>query len=419
MEMTKEERQALLDEAIDKTYTKLAAEAKPDIEKIQKLVADERKAFEEKIDADFKAYQEKSHVVEKEHKDRIDTLETKMNRPQVGDPNAEAGTPGAKEYKASFFNYIRTGQLVLDEAGQKYTDNYQERLRIEEKALVSNTAGQILIPEELEAEIYVSLPTINIIRKYATIRTITTNQIKRRSLTEVSTGWGILELGDEPDETTVVPSDDYQYVEDLNGLARIGVNELADSDVNIESALATSFARAIAETEETGFVVGTDHANLQPAGILNGTTITRVSTAAADAIAGNDVITLQYNVPAQYRRNGIYVFNSSTILALRVLKDTYDQYIWQPSIAFGEPATLCGKPVEAQDDIDSIGDSDQCDIGFFGDIRAGYRIVDRQGMTIQTMRERWATAGLVGLLARSRVTGGVIRADVLRVLQET
>ena len=291
--------------------------------------------------------------------------------------------------------------------------------QLEEKALVSNTAGQILIPEELEAEIYTSLPKINIIRKYATIRQITTNQIRRRSLTEVTVGWGTLELGDEPDETTVIPSDDLQYVEGLNGLARVGVDELADSDVAIESALAASFARAIAEGEETAFVVGTGHANRQPDGILNGTTVTRVSTAAADAIAGNDVITLQYNVPAQYRRNGIYVFNSSTILALRVLKDTYDQYIWQPSIAFGEPATLCGKPVEAQDDIDSIGDSDQCDIGFFGDIRAGYRIVDRQGMTIQTMRERWAEAGLVGLLARSRVTGGVIRADALRVLQET
>lgn len=413
MEMTKEERQALLDEAIDKVYTKLAAEAKPDIEKIQKFVADERKAHEEKIESDFKTYQEKSHAAEKETKDRIDTLETKLNRPQTGDPNAPAEIPGAKEYKASFFNFLRTDKLDLDEVGKAYQD------QLEEKALVSNTAGQILIPEELEAEIYTSLPKINIIRKYATIRQITTNQVRRRSLTEVTVGWGTLELGNEPDETTVIPSDDLQYVEGLNGLARIGIDELADSDVALESQLAASFGRAIAEGEETAFVIGTDHANRQPAGILNGTTVTRVSTVAANAIAGNDVITLQYNVPAQYRRNGIYVFNSSTILALRVLKDTYDQYIWQPSIAFGEPATLCGKPVEAQDDIPEIDSSDQCDIGFFGDIRAGYRVVDRQGMTIQTMREKWATAGLVGLLARSRVTGGVIRADALRVLQET
>lgn len=412
MEMTKEERQALLDEAIDKTYTKLAAEAKPDIEKIQKLVADERKAFEEKIDADFKAYQEKSHAAEKESKNRIDALETKLNRPQVGnlDPNV---VPGAKEYKASFFNCLRTGQLVLDEASQKYLDR-----QLEEKALVSDTAGTILIPEELEAEIYTSLPKINIIRKYATIRTITSNRIRRRSLTEVTMGWGVLELGGEPDETDVTPSEDYQYVEDLEGLARIGKNELADSDVSIESALAESFGRARAETEETGFVVGTGHLYRQPDGILNGTTVTRVETTAADAIAFNDVLDLIYAVPAQYRRNGVFVFASTTILALRKLKDTYDQYIWQSSQALGQPATLAGYPVEAQDDIPAIDSSSQCDIGFFGDIRAGYRIVDRQGMTIQTMRERWATAGLVGLLASARVTGGVIRADALRVLQE-
>lgn len=418
MDMTKEERQALLDEAEAKAKASYVKEAQVDIDKVTKLVTDWRTEFK-KLESglitksDFDTFADKIETAEAVVKDRLDKAETKMNRPQIGDPD-KAEVPGAKEYKASFFNFMRDGRLVLDEAGQKYLDR-----QMEEKALVSDTAGTILIPEELEAEIYVSLPKINIIRKYATIRPTTSNRIRRRSLTEVTMGWGVLELGGEPDETDVDPGEAYQYVEDLEGLARIGKNELADSDVNIESALAESFGRARAETEETAFVVGTGHSNRQPDGILNGTTVTRVSTNAADAIASTDILDLLYAVPAQYRRNGIFVFASTTILAIRKLQDTYEQFIWQPAMALGQPATLAGYPVEAQDDIGAIEASDQCDIGFFGDIRAGYRIIDRQGMTIQTMRERWATAGLVGLLASARVGGGVIRADALRVLQET
>jgi predicted phage gp36 major capsid-like protein len=39
-------------------------------------------------------------------------------------------------------------------------------------------------------------------------------------------------------------------------------------------------------------------------------------------------------------------------------------------------------------------------------------------MTLQRLVEVYATAGLVGILVGSRVTGGVIRADAMRVLRE-
>jgi HK97 family phage major capsid protein len=93
-------------------------------------------------------------------------------------------------------------------------------------------------------------------------------------------------------------------------------------------------------------------------------------------------------------------------------------YLWQPNVQAGKPATFGGYPVLAQEDIPALDSSDECDIAIFGDIRAGYRIIDRQGMSIQRLLELWATAGLVGILVGSRVTGGVIRADALRILRE-
>jgi len=233
-------------------------------------------------------------------------------------------------------------------------------------------------------------------------------------------GWGKLELGKELVETDVIPGEEWQYVEDLEGLAKVGKDELADTDVALEPIITDSFARARARTEEVGYINGTGHTNEQPDGILNGATVTRVLTAAADAIAVDDILNLIYAVPAQYRRDGaVLLVPSTTELAMRKLKSaTEELYLWQPSVQAGKPATFAGYPVENQEDIPAIKSATSCDIAIFGSLRAGYRIIDRQGMTMQRLLELWATSGLIGLLASARGGGGVIRPDALRVLRE-
>ena len=418
--MDDEEKKALMKEAIEKAKADYAKEAKADIEKINKLIKDQRAEYDKllegkKTEADFKAYEEKSLKAEKAMQKRVDEIETKMSRLPIETPGAgdkEEVKAGQVEYKAAFFNFMRSGELKLQDAAVKYI--------AERKALVSDDTGRILIPVELESEIYRALPKINIIRALATVRTITREKIRRRSLTEVVMGWGKLELGVAPAEVDVVPSEDHQWIEDLEGLARIGKDELADTDVSLESIIVDSFSRAKAESEETGFIVGTGHANMQPEGILNGAVVTRVTAAGADAITTDDLLKLMYAVPAQYRRNGKLLVPSTTELAMRLLKSAGAEalYLWQPNVQAGQPATFNGYPVLAQEDVPAIDSAPQCDIAIFGDIKAGYRVVDRQGMTIQRLLELWAIAGLVGILVSSRVTGGVIRADALRVLRE-
>ena len=372
-------------------------------------------------------YEEKDKKIAAEilaNKEKLKELEAAMKRPDPVGNAASGGNgetkelkEGQVEYKKAFFQLMRSfsgnekANLDLDEKAEKYI--------MERKALVSDTTGQILLPEELESEIYRELPKINIIRKYATIRTIARNRIRRRSMTEVQMGWGKLELGKEVVETDMVPSEDYQHVEDLEGLAKIGKDELADTDIALDAIIVDSFSRAKAETEETAYIKGTGHSNQQPDGILNGTTVTRVSTAAADAIAVDDMLNLLYAVPAQYRRNGRFLVPSTTELALRKLKSaTEELYLWQPNVQAGKPATFAGYPIEAQEDIPALKSVDKADVAIFGDLRAGYRILDRLGMTIQWLRELYATAGLVGILVSARETGGVIRPDALRILQE-
>lgn len=415
--MDEEERKALAAEMLESTKSALALSAKEDIEKVQKLIVDWQKKNDEALKGlvtpgDLKQYEEKSQAEEKKLTDKIAELETKMERLPIENPDdSKKVREGAAEYKAAFFEFINTGYMKLDEKAEKY--------RMEFKALVSDTTGQILIPEELETEIYRALPAINKIRQYATVRPTIRDKVRRLSLTEVLMAWGKLETGKVPVETDVVPGEDWQYVEDLNGLAKIGKDELADSPVAIEATIVDSFARARSATEEVGYISGRGHAHQEPEGILNGTVVTRVKTAAADAIASDDVLNLIYALPEQYQPNAVLMFPNTTILAIRKLKDAVSgQYMWQPSLQAGQPASFAGYPVVAQRSIPAINSSSECDIGIFGDLKAGYRILDRQGMTMQRLIELYATAGLIGLLAGSRVGGGVIRPDAIRVLQE-
>jgi len=384
-----------------------------EIKEMQLLVKELREKWEQTQEglfskSEFKEFEEKVNS-------RIDELELAIKRPPAGESKED------NFQKKAFFKFMREGKQALTPE--------------ETKALVSDTDGQILIPEELESEIYRELPKITIIRNLATVRTIRSDRIRRRSLNEVIVGWGKLETMTSPTipEETLVPSEEWQYVEDLYGLTKVGEDELMDTDVALEAIISDSFARAIAETEDTAFITGTGHSNGQPEGILNGTVVARVNAGQPGAITADDILGLPYEVPAQYRKNGVFIMNSKTEKALRLLKssinvtvvgtdtttvDGQGQYLWQPSLQAGRPATLDGYPVYNQDDMPVIPTAGTAaDVVIFGDVRAGYRVIDRLGMTLQRLVELYSEQGLIGFKVHFRVGGGVIRPDALRILK--
>ena len=308
-----------------------------------------------------------------------------------------------RQTRAAFARFIRQGRGGLAP---------------EQRALVEDNNGEILVPEVLEAEILRALPGITVMRDIASTRTIGRDRVRRRSLDEVSVGWGKLETGDQTltDSMPGVPTEEFTYVEDLYGLAKIGEDEFDDSDVNLEAFVRDSFSRALGEAEDTGFAIGTGHANKQPVGVFDtaGGVSTVTAGAAAD-VAVDDFKKLIYAVPKQARRNGRFLLSSATELVLSTKKDNNGQYLWQPSVQAGRPNTFLGYGLENQEDIAAIGTGNK--IAAFGDFNAGYRVYDRLGMTVQRLVELYAEEGMVGFKVRRRVTGDVIRPDVLRILQ--
>lgn len=336
-------------------------------------------------------------------------LEERLQKHAMAEaPQAQLSTDLKVEKRTAFLKYVRQGR--------QYMTN-------EERALVEDTTGQILVPEDLDTEITRALAKITVMRNLATIRPTTRDRIRKRSLTEVTMGWGKLETGTGITESTPTPSEEYLYVEDLSGLAKIGRDELQDSDINLEALLADSFARARAETEDTGFTIGTGHSNKQPEGVAVDTGITTVDLTTDDVIETNDIIKLEYELPAQYLSGAAFLMHRKTELALRLLKSSGDgtnftgQYYWQPSLQIGMPNTFDGYPIYNQADMNYPADALLKNVIVFGNFKAGYRVLDRGGMSILRLDELYAEAGLVGFIAYFRVGGGVVIADAFRALK--
>lgn len=371
------------------------------------LNADERTSYD-RGEAEFRDLSER--IERQEAQERRNAEMGEVINGSDREPGAGGQDQRAAERRSAFLRFVRGATMAP-----------------EQRALVENAAGEILVPEDLEAEIIRAVPQLSVIRGLAGQRPTSSNRVRRRSLDEVSVGWGKLETNEQnlTDSMPATPAEEYTYIEDLYGLAKIGEDELDDSDVNLEAFVTDSFARAAAEAEDTAFTVGTGHTAHQPVGIFStaGGVTSLVSGATDYSGTGanapgkfvDDMKGLIYAVPAQYRRNGAFVTSSINELFLSTIKDANGQYLWQASVQAGRPNTFLGYALHNQEDIAGIG-VDKA-IAAFGDLAAGYRIYDRLGITVKRLEELYAEDGMVGFKFRKRVGGDVVRPQALKLLR--
>ena len=359
--------------------------------------------------------------IEEKINNRIDALETALNRPIAGGVNVKDGTKAR-----AFFEYVRKGKAEMPSD-------------LKAALVASDDTSGVLIPAELESGIQMALPNITVMRNLCTVMPVNSDRLRRRSLTNVTVGWGKLEASDTADlgdfESSVTAGDAYIHVENLNGLIKLGEDLLADSDVMLESILRDAFANAMAESEDDAFVMGEGHSAGEPEGIIaakdatNNPIVPRVETLTPGEITVDDLIELEYEVPAKYKKNAAFIMSSATEKLIRKLKAqgtdsggsiTSNIPLWEPSIQSGRPATLMGYPVYNNDflpaPVVTVGGADK-DVIIFGNFKLGYVILDRAGMSVQRLTELYAEQDLVGLKVKKRVGGGIVRPDAMAVLR--
>ena len=271
--------------------------------------------------------------------------------------------------------------------------------------------GGYLVPEEFERQIVMGLDEANVVRSLAKVITTSAERKIPVAATHSTAAWTAENGAYTPSD----PSFDQKTIDayKLTDLVKVSIELLQDSMFDLESYIASEFARAFGIAEEEAFCIGTGSG--QPTGIFtaNGGQV-GVTAAGSTAVTADELISLVYALKSPYRRNAKFLANDATIAAIRKLKDGNGVYLWQPSLQAGEPDKLLGYDLYTSPYVPQM-EAGAFSIAF-GDFK-NYWIADRSGRTVQRLNELYSTNGQVGFVATERVDGKVILPEGIQLLK--
>ena len=344
-----------------------------------------------------------------ERQERLEAMEREMaapvSAPITAKPEAsvkkdEKTGRAADAYVKAFWTQVRAKDGVA----------YEVRNVLSEGV---DSEGGYLVPDEFENTLVSGLEEEGSIRSLAHVFT-TSNGVHKIPVvqTKGTANW-IDENGSYGDSDDVFGQEQID-AHKVGTVIKVSEELLNDSAFDLEKYFQEEFARRIGAKEEEAFIVG--DGSKKPTGILHTSGGAEVGvTAASDkAITADEVIDLFYSVKAPYRKNAVWVLNDSTVRAIRKLKDSNGQYLWQPALHEGDHETLLGKKILTSPYMPEIGAGQK--VVMFGDL-SFYWIGDRQGITFKRLNERYADMGQVGFLASKRVDGKLVLPEAIKVLQ--
>lgn len=181
---------------------------------------------------------------------------------------------------------------------------------------------------------------------------------------------------------------------------------VSDIGFDVKRNLITTFAKGFNRAEENAFINGTGVD--MPIGILHETDGAEVGVTTT-SITFDNISELFLSVKARYRKNGVWIMNDDTALALRKLKDADGNYIWNHNTD-----TIFGKPVYVSEFMPNIESGKKPIV--FGDF-SYYWIVNRSGILVRTLSERFALKQQTGYMACEYLDARLLRSEAIKVIQ--
>ena len=418
-------------DAIDKINTAFEEYKKTNDQRIEAIKSG---GSTEALDAKLARIDEHINAIT-EAKSRLEKLETKLSRPGHGGGSDNAESREEAEYKAAFCEWIRAPQdserkSRVESAGRALlaakSKAGEREARAAQVVTTTGAAGGYALPEVIERTILRILRDVSPMRQIATVRTVSTTDYKELVDTN---GAGFEWVGEADTRRQTNTSDLYEVIPTF-GMAsakpQASEESLDDLFFNVEDWLVTSATDAIDQGEGAAFATG--NGTKKPTGFLAGPdpVATADSSRAFGTLqyiaSGQDAALpasldtfydLIYSLRARYRRNACWVSNKLLLASLRKYKDTSGQYLWQPTLAAGQPDTFMGYPVIEMEDMPAVAAG-----AFplaFGDFREGYLIADRVGLRIT--RDEITTPGFVKFYIRRRVGGKLRNTEAIKLLK--
>lgn len=344
---------------------------------------------------------------QKAMQEQLDQMQAIIQTPDLGGTSSKKD---AIEFRAAFDRVMRKPPQDRDPKDVAYIQTRMAALVRGDDA----SAGYLLAPPEMQAEIIKDIVEMTPMRAIATVRTIGTGSLKQPKKTGTTTATRIGEVNTR----TNTGDPTYGMVEipapEMFARIEVSLQMLEDSQYDLLGELREDAVEQFSVKEGYEYINGTGAPN-QAEGILTNGSVGEVVSGLATAIKADAIHDLWAALKTGYGRNAVFGLNRSTISAIRKLKDGQGQYIWVPGIAGNVPNTIDGQNYIEMPDMPNIGAGAYPVV--YGDFKRGYIIVDRIAIAFQVDYTTGADNGLVVFRARKRVGGGVRQADAIKKLK--
>lgn len=289
-----------------------------------------------------------------------------------------------------------------EEAFESYIRGVVSNTRAGDPVNLTETAGGALIPKTIARriieEVYNICPILERSTKYNTKGELVIPYYNEDT-TAISVAFAqeFVELTASVGEFTGITLKDYL----AGALTLISRSLLNNTDINLTDFVVRRMALNISRFLENvllngGIVSGTGTPQDPYVKVTGLSTATvGVTTAAATAITGDDLIDLQGSVKDVFQQNAIWIMHTNTRNALRKLKDEVGRYLLQDDISAAFGKTLLGKDVYVSDNMPEM-EAGNIAI-YYGDMR-GLATKFSEDMNIQVLREKYATMHCIGVV---------------------
>lgn len=353
--------------------------------------------------ADYDSMQAKAERMQK-----LADREARMhNSPAPTVPERKQDQGEQRSYREMYVDYLRGGIASLDD---------QERKEFRAQSAGTNSEGGFTVDSVFFAELNKSMKAFGPMLDPGVTRQITTAtgaNLEWPTMDDTSNKGALLAENTQDSASNLVFAqkqlDAYKYT---SGIFQVSEELLQDSELDVEGIVREAMAERIGRIANEHLTTGTGSG--QPNGILTATT-SGVTAASGTALDADELLDLFHSVDPAYRAmGGAWMWNDSTLKAVRKLKDGQGNYLWQaPDLRTGEPGMFLDSPYVINQDMPDIGLSATPIL--FGNMDR-YVVRRVKEFAIKRLVERYADFFQIGFVGFTRFDGELIDAGATRKL---
>lgn len=290
---------------------------------------------------------------------------------------------------------------------------------LEKRALsvVTTTLGEYTVPPGFVYNLERAMLAYNGPRQVATIlRTESGQPLEWPTVTDTGNVGALLAenttIGASTDPTFGTKAlDAYKY---SSKPVLVPAELLQDSAFNLGQLIPDMLGERIGRIQAQHFTTGTGSS--QPNGVVTAASA-GVTAAGAAAITGDDLINLVHSVDPAYRQGATgFMFHDNVLLAARKLKDSQNQYLWQPGLQASEPDRLFGFPYTINQNMASTI-ATAAITALFGDF-SKFIIRDVSTIRLYRLEERYRDLDQTGFVAFMRSDSECIQTAAIKKLTQ-